>query len=59
MAAHDPELADGDYRLLIDVDTREGRRSLESRVTLGGGTTQVDLVGLLAASNAPEPRTAQ
>ncbi len=51
--AHDPELADGDYRLRIDVDMRVDRRSVERRVTLGGGTTQVDLAGLL------EPRTAQ
>ena len=44
-----PELIDGDYRLRIDLDSREGRRSVERRVTLGGGTTQVDV--------ASEPRT--
>jgi hypothetical protein len=49
VVAHDPQLADGDYRLRIDVDTREGRRSVERRVTLGGGTTQVDLAALLTA----------
>lgn len=61
IVAHDPQLADGDYKLRIDLETREGRRSVERRVTLGGGTTQVDLAGLLAASPSPssrEPRTA-
>jgi hypothetical protein len=46
VVSHQPELTDGDYRLRIDLDTREGRRSVERRVTLhgsGGGTTQVDL----------------
>jgi hypothetical protein len=47
--AHEPHLTDGDYRLHIDLDTREGRRTVERRVTLGGGTTQVDV--------ASEPRT--
>ncbi len=43
VVSHEPQLADGDYRLRIDLDTREGRRSVERRVTLGGGTTQVDV----------------
>ena len=43
VVALDPHLADGDYRLEIDVDTREGRRSAERRVTLGGGTTSVEI----------------
>jgi hypothetical protein len=43
IVSHEPQLADGDYRLRIDLDTREGRRSFERRVTLGGGTTQVDV----------------
>ena len=43
VVSHEPQLADADYRLRIDIDTREGRRSVERRVTLGGGTTQVDL----------------
>lgn len=49
VVAHQPELADGEYRLRIDLDTREGRRSVERRVTLHGaegGTTQVDLTQL-------------
>ena len=53
VVAHEPHLADGDYTLRIDVDTREGRRSTERRVTLGGGTTQIDLAGLLTLA----PRT--
>jgi len=68
VVSHQPQLADGEYRLRIDLDTREGRRSVERRVTLGGGTTQVDLVGALTSppprsgpqppSSSPEPQTA-
>ncbi len=47
VVALEPRLPDGDYRLRIDVDTREGRRTTERQVTLGGGTTSVDLSGLL------------
>ncbi|MBX3189888.1 MAG: hypothetical protein KF819_22875 [Labilithrix sp.] len=54
VVAHDPQLPDGEYRLKIDVDTREGRRAVERRVTLGGGTTQVDLA-LPAVPSAPLP----
>lgn len=53
---HEPKLTDGDYLLRIDLDTREGRRSVERRVTLGGGTTQVDLAQV--ASEPPQPRIA-
>jgi hypothetical protein len=49
IVSHEPQLADGDYRLRIDLDTREGRRSVERRVTLGGGTTQVDVAGALTS----------
>src|SRR4029078_838809 len=49
VVSHEPKLPDGDYRLRIDLDTREGRRSTERRVTLGGGTTQVDLSELRTA----------
>jgi hypothetical protein len=56
VVSHAPQLADGDYRLRIDLDTtREGRRSVERRVTLGGGTTQVDLTATLTS---PQPQTA-
>ena len=50
VVAHEPQLADGDYRLRIDLDTaRQGRRSVERRATLGGGTTQVDLASVLVS----------
>lgn len=51
--AHAPELPDGDYQVRIDVDTREGHRSAERRVTLGGRTVQVDLTGVLQSNAAP------
>lgn len=47
VVSHAPSLPDGDYRLQLHVETREGRRSAERRVTLGGGSTQVDLSGVL------------
>ncbi len=56
VVSHAPQLADGDYRLRIDLDTaRQGRRSVERRVTLGGGTTQVDLAPILAAPSRTSP----
>ena len=68
IVSHEPQLSDGEYRLRIDLDTREGRRSVERRVTLGGGTTQVDVTNVLAAAptassptatpNPPPPPTA-
>jgi hypothetical protein len=63
IVSHEPQLADGDYRLRIDLDTREGRRSIERRVTLGGGTTQVDVTSVVSGPSghspqAPLPRTA-
>lgn len=48
VVSHSPKLADGEYVVHIDVDTREGRRQAERRVTLGGGTTQIDLGGVLS-----------
>lgn len=56
IVSHEPQLADGDYRVRIDLDTREGRRSVERQVTLGGGTTQVDLAGVVSAPPAPDTR---
>jgi len=47
IVAHEPQLPDGTYRLRIDVDTREGRRAVERQVTLGGGSTQVDISSAL------------
>lgn len=51
IVTHEPSLADGEYRLRIDLDTREGRRSVERQVTLSGGSTSVDLAEVL--SKAP------
>ena len=55
IVSHEPQLADGDYRLRIDLDTREGRRTVERRVTLGGGTTQLDLSPVLDRPPNPGP----
>ena len=56
IVSHEPQLADGDYRLRIDLDTREGRRTVERRVTLGGGTTQLDLAAVFDRPlSAPSP----
>jgi hypothetical protein len=43
IVALDPRLPNGEVRLRIDVDTREGRRTTERQVTLGGGSTSVNL----------------
>ena len=43
VVSHDPSLPDGPYRLRFEVDVREDRRTVERQVTLGGGSTQVDL----------------
>lgn len=43
VVAHAPELPDGTYRLRVDVGTRERRVPVERSVTLGGGSTQIDL----------------
>lgn len=55
VVSHDPSLSDGDYRLRIDLDTRQGRRSVERRVRLGGGSTQIDLTGDIAAAGSAAP----
>jgi hypothetical protein len=50
---HEPRLANGDYRLQIDVDAQGGRRAIQRQVTLGGGSTQVDISSALARENQP------
>lgn len=45
--SHEPTVPNGDYILTIDVDTRDGRRAIQRRVTLGGGSTQVDVSNAL------------
>ena len=59
VVAHEPQLSDGDYRLRIDLDTREGRRSFERRVRLGGGTTQVDVASETPLTPTPSARPPQ
>ena len=49
VVSHDPSLPDGDYRLRIEVETRESRRTVETQVTLGGGSTQVNVSRALAS----------
>ena len=56
VVAHDPRLPNGEYRLQIDVDAREGRRAVQRQVTLGGGSTQIDVsTALTREEKAPEP----
>lgn len=43
VVAHEPQLPNGEYRLQIDLDTIDGRRAIQRQVTLGGGSTQVDV----------------
>jgi hypothetical protein len=55
IVAHEPDLPDGDYILKIDLDAREGRRTVERRVTLGGGSTQIDVSrALVREADKPE-----
>lgn len=53
IVAHEPRLPDGDYVLDIEVDAREGRRGVQRRVTLGGGSTQVDVSSALVRDMKP------
>jgi hypothetical protein len=54
IVAHEPKLPNGDYRLEINVDTRDGRRALQRQVTLGGGSTQIDIASALAREPKPD-----
>jgi len=47
VVSHEPKLPNGDYRLEIDLDTHDGRRAIQRQVTLGGGSTQVDVSSAL------------
>jgi hypothetical protein len=53
VVSHEPKLPDGTYRLLVDVHQSKRRVSLERSVTLGGGSSQVDL----SAALLPPPST--
>ena len=48
VVAHEPQLPNGEYRLQIELDTIDGRRAIQRQVTLGGGSTQVDVSSALA-----------
>jgi hypothetical protein len=43
VVSHEPRLPNGEYRLEIDVDTRDGRAAVRRQVTLGGGSSQIDV----------------
>jgi hypothetical protein len=53
IVALDPELANGDYALRVEIGARGGRRAVERRVKLGGGTTSVDLTAVMNENRAP------
>lgn len=53
VVALDPSLPNGEYVLRVDAETPGGRRSATRRVKLGGGTTSVDLAGVLDDNRAP------
>jgi hypothetical protein len=50
IVVHDPSLKNGEYRLQIEIDARDGRRTVQRQVTLGGGSTQIDVSSKLAPS---------
>jgi hypothetical protein len=43
IVSHDPKIPSGDYKLKVDVDLPDSRKSVEKQVTLKGGSAQVDL----------------
>lgn len=53
IVAHDPELRNADYLVQIDLDTRDGRRTVQRQVTLGGGSTQIDVASVIVAPSSP------
>ena len=55
IVAHDPELRNADYLVQIDLETRDGRRTVQRQVTLGGGSTQIDVASVLVAPASPSP----
>lgn len=57
VVSHEPQLSNGEYRLQIEVDARDGRRAVQRQVTLGGGSTQIDVsTALTREDKAPEPQ---
>ena len=55
VVAHEPKLPNGPYRLEIDLDARDGRRAVQRQVTLGGGSTQVDVSNVLQDTRENPP----
>lgn len=47
IVALDPSVPNGDYVVRLEIATRSGLRSTERRLSLSGGTTSVDLAGVL------------
>lgn len=47
MVALDPSVPNGDYLVRLEIATRSGLRVTERRLSLSGGTTSVDLAGVL------------
>jgi hypothetical protein len=45
---HEAQLRNGDYRVQIEIDARDGRRSVQRQVRLGGGSTQIDVANALS-----------
>jgi hypothetical protein len=52
---HEAQLPNGDYRLQIEIDARDVRRTIQRQVTLGGGSTQIDVSSALATEDKPHP----
>jgi hypothetical protein len=57
VVAHDFQLPNGDYRLDIEVDIRDGRVRLQRQVTLGGGSTQIDISSAISQTDNPKTET--
>ena len=55
VVAHELKLPNGDYRVQIDVDARDGRRAVQRQVTLGAGSTQIDVSSALSRTDEPMP----
>lgn len=53
--SHEQKLPNGEYRIQIDVDARDVRRAVQRRVTLGGGSTQLDVSNALSREDNPLP----
>jgi hypothetical protein len=43
IVSHEPKIASGGYKLKVDVDLPDSRKTVEKQVTLTGGSVQVDM----------------